>query len=64
MPDVLAKVDIGEYCVYCLHCVDLNSDRYIDRFPALRRDGDNYLRLDGYICAECVVKECVVLETE
>jgi len=55
--DVNMPVYIGEYCVHCLHCVDLNSGRYINRTPALRGDGDSYLHLDGYICADCLETE-------
>ena len=52
--DVNTPLCIGEYCVYCFHSVDINSGRYINRTPAIRGDGENYLHLDGYICDECL----------
>jgi len=51
-------LEIGNYCVYCLHSVAYGSSRYVNRTPADRWDGIMYLQLTGYICAECSELEC------
>ena len=51
-------VNIGEYCVHCFHSVAPGSGRFVNRIPADVCSGLNYLRLDGYACAECMILDC------
>ena len=53
----MSALDIGEYCVHCLHSVAPGSGRFVDRIPADRHDGIDYLHIDGYACAECLDEE-------
>lgn len=47
------KIDVGEYCVQCFHSVALGFGRFVNRIPADRCDGANFLHLDGWLCEEC-----------
>ena len=47
------KIDVGEHCVQCFHSVAPGFGRFVNRIPADRCDGANFLHLDGWLCEEC-----------
>ena len=58
------SIDIGEYCVECYHSVAFGSGRFVNRIPADRCEGINYLHRDGYLCPECVAEYQAQFERE
>ena len=47
------QIDIGQYCVQCLIDTSAGGGLFVNRVPADRQDGVNYLRLTGYLCPDC-----------
>jgi len=56
------KVDLKDLCVHCFDDTSFGSGKFVNRVPADTTidasEGDIYIRLDGYSCAECLSFEC------
>ena len=55
--------DAGK-CVFCCHSIEWGSGRYVNRIPAGADDEETGEFRDGYACAECMTRECMMCNAE
>ena len=49
-------------CVFCCESIEWGSGRYVNRTPAGIDDEETGEYRDGYACAECMTRECMMCD--
>lgn len=49
-------------CVFCSQSIEWGSGRYVNRIPASMYDEETDQNREGYTCAVCMTRECMICD--